>query len=128
MLLLGPYHSCPLLSPSFHEMFPGISNFLQEISSLPHSVVFLYFFLLITEEGFLFSPCHSLEFCIQMGISFPFSFTFQFSPSHSYLKGLLRQPFYFFAFLFHGDYLDPCLLYNVMTLHREFIRPSVYQI
>ena len=31
----------------------GISNFLEEISSLSHSVVFLYFFALITEEGFL---------------------------------------------------------------------------
>uniref|UniRef100_A0A4W2F5C8 DNA topoisomerase n=1 Tax=Bos indicus x Bos taurus TaxID=30522 RepID=A0A4W2F5C8_BOBOX len=29
----------------------GISNFLEEISSLSHSVVFLYFFALITEEG-----------------------------------------------------------------------------
>ena len=27
----------------------GISNFLEEISSLPHSVVFLYFFALIAE-------------------------------------------------------------------------------
>ena len=39
----------------------GISNFLEEISSLSHSVVFLYFFALITEEGFLISPCCSLE-------------------------------------------------------------------
>ena len=31
----------------------GISNFLEEISSLFHSVVFLYFFALIAEEGFL---------------------------------------------------------------------------
>ena len=31
----------------------GISNFLKEISSLSHSVVFLYFFALIAEEGFL---------------------------------------------------------------------------
>ena len=31
----------------------GISNFLEEISSLFHSIVFLYFFALITEEGFL---------------------------------------------------------------------------
>ena len=30
----------------------GISNFLEEISSLSHSVVFIYFFALITEEGF----------------------------------------------------------------------------
>ena len=31
----------------------GISDFLEEISSLSHSVVFLYFFALITEGGFL---------------------------------------------------------------------------
>ena len=42
----------------------GISNFLEEISSLSHSVVFLYFLALITEEGFLISPCYSLELCI----------------------------------------------------------------
>ena len=30
----------------------GISNFLEEISSLSHSVVFLYFFVLFAEEGF----------------------------------------------------------------------------
>jgi len=36
--------------------FPlGISNFLEEISSLYHSIVFLYFFALIAEEGFLIS-------------------------------------------------------------------------
>ena len=29
----------------------GISNFLEEICSLSHSVVFLYFFALITEEN-----------------------------------------------------------------------------
>ena len=48
----------------------GISNFLEEISSLSCSIVFLYFFALITEEGFLISPCCSLELCIQIGISF----------------------------------------------------------
>ena len=45
----------------------GISNFPEEVSSLSHSVIFLYFFALITEEDFLISPCYSLEFCIQMG-------------------------------------------------------------
>ena len=44
----------------------GISHFLEEISSLSHSIVFLCFFALITEEGFLISPCYSLELCIQM--------------------------------------------------------------
>ena len=37
----------------------GISNFLKEISSVSHSIVSLYFFALITEEGFLSSPCCS---------------------------------------------------------------------
>ena len=47
----------------------GVSNFLEETSSLSQSVVFLYFFALIPEEGFLISPCYSLELCIQMLIS-----------------------------------------------------------
>ena len=59
-----PCMKCPL----------GISNFLEEISSLSHSVVFLYFFALITEECFLISSCYSFELCIQMFISFLFSF------------------------------------------------------
>ena len=31
----------------------GIFNFLEEISSLSHSIVFLYFFALFTKKGFL---------------------------------------------------------------------------
>ena len=37
------------------------------------------FFALITEDGFLISPCYSLELCIQIGISFLFYFAFSFS-------------------------------------------------
>ena len=55
----------------------GISNFLEVISRLSHSIVFLYFFALITEEGYI-SPCYSLELCIQMGMSFLFSFAFSY--------------------------------------------------
>ena len=62
----------------------GISHFLEEISSLSHSIVFLYFFALTTEEGFI-SPCYSLELCIQMGISFLFFFAISFSSFLSYL-------------------------------------------
>ena len=61
------------------------SDFLEDIPNLSHSVVFLYLFALIAEEGFLISPCYSLEFCIQMLISFLFSFAFRFSSFHSYL-------------------------------------------
>ena len=40
--------------PIFAVSVPFVSlNFLEEISSLSHSIVFLYFFALITEEGFL---------------------------------------------------------------------------
>ena len=38
----------------------GISNFLEEVSSLSHPIVFLYFSALIPEEGFL--VCLSLLF------------------------------------------------------------------
>ena len=62
--------------PIFVKCSLGISNFLEEISSLSHSIVFLYFFSLITDEGFLISPCYSLELCIQWSVSHsPLPFT-----------------------------------------------------
>ena len=69
----------------------GISSLLEEISSLSHSIIFLYFFALFPQKGFLISPCYSLEFCIQVGISFLFS-----------------SAFFFFFFFFFGlvTYLD----------------------
>ena len=63
----------------------GVSDFLEEISGLSHSIVFLCFFALIAEEGFLISPCYSLELYIHMGLSFLFSFAFRFPSVHSYL-------------------------------------------
>ena len=70
-----------------------ISSYLEEISSLSQSIVFLYFFALMTEEGFLISPCYSLELCIQMGPSFLFSFAFHFScPFISWHQGSLGFP------------------------------------
>ena len=61
-----------------------ISYFLEEMSSLLHSIVFLYLFAFISEEVFLTSPCYSLELCIQMGISFLFFFACHFSSFLSY--------------------------------------------
>ena len=58
-------------------------TFHAEISSLSHSVVFLYFFALITEEGFLISSCYSLELCI----SWPMSISLSGSPQPSALSG-----------------------------------------
>ena len=79
----------------------GISNFLEEISSLSCSVVFLYFFALIAEEGFLISPCYSLELCIQMGISFLLSFAFYFSFT-AICKASSDSHFAFLHFFFLG--------------------------
>ena len=85
----------------------GISNFLEEISSLYHSIVFLYFFALIAEEGFLISPCYSLELCIQM-------FILSFSPLlfASFLfiavcKASSDSHFAFLHFFFLGAVLIP---------------------
>ena len=48
---------CSLAGSSIH----GIFQARVLISSLCHSIVFLYFFALVAEEGFLISPCYSLE-------------------------------------------------------------------
>ena len=89
--------SCPTLHDPMDCSLPGSSvhgifqarvlewGAIAFSDSLSHSVVFLYFFALIPEEGFLISPCYSLELCIQMGISFLCSFAFLFPSFHSYL-------------------------------------------
>ena len=74
LLLLSPYNFCALLSPSLHEIFPWYLQFSWR--DLSYSVVFLYFFALISEEGFLISPCYSLELCIIFPFLLCFSFLF----------------------------------------------------
>ena len=108
LLLLGPYHFCPLLPRSARSAHLcmkyslGIFNFHENISSLFHSIVFLYFFLLITEEGFLISPCCSLELCIQMDLSFLLSFAFSFSSFLAICKTSSENHFAFLHFFFLG--------------------------
>ena len=84
-----------------------ISNFLEEISSLSHSVVFLYFFALFTLKSFLISPCYSLDFCIQMGISFLFSFAFRFSSFAAICKASSDSHFAFLHFFLSVMVLIP---------------------
>jgi len=80
------FQAPPSMGSSRQEYWSGLPlPSPEEISSLSHSMVFLYFFASIAEEGFLISPCYSLELCIQMGITFLFSFAFRFSSFHSYL-------------------------------------------
>ena len=110
---IQPSH--PLSSPS-----PPASN----PSSLSHSTVFLYFFAMFTQEGFLTSPWYSWNSAfIWVYLSFPplpvgslFSQLFVRPPQTTILP---------FPFLFLGDGLDHCLLYNGMNLCPQFFRHSV---
>ena len=70
----------PFIEPIFAWNVP-----LESLIFLKKSLVFpfyhfLYFFALITEEGFFISPCYSLELCIQIGIFFHSSFAFSPHP------------------------------------------------
>ena len=85
----------------------GISNFLEEISSLSYSTVFLYFFALITEEGFLISPCYALELCIQMDVSFLSPLLFTSLPFTAICEASSDSHFAFLHFFFLGMALIP---------------------
>ena len=74
------------IEPIFAWNFPLVSLIFSKRSLVFPILLFPSISLhLITVEGFLISPCYSLELCIQMGISFLFSFAFPFSSFLSYL-------------------------------------------
>ena len=93
----------------------GISNFLEEIANISHSIVFLYFFALITEEGFFYTLL-----AILWNSEFKWIYL-SFPPlplvSLLFIAVCKVSSDNHFAFLFLGDGLDHCLLYNVMNLH-----------
>ena len=71
--------SIPFLSfiePIYAWNVPLVSLIFLKRSLVFPILLFSSFFAPITEEGFLISPGYSLELCIQMGISFLFSFAF----------------------------------------------------
>ena len=85
----------------------GISDFLEEISSLSHSIVFLYFFALIAEEGFLISPCYSF-LCMRWPKYWSFSFSIIPSKEHPGLISSLPHSvvfLYFFALITEEGFL-----------------------
>ena len=95
----------------------GNYNFLEEISSLSHSVVFLYFFALITEEGFLICSCYSLKL-----YSDAYIFPFLLCVSLLFFSQLFLRPpqtaiLLFLYFFSMGMVLIPVSMYNVMNLH-----------
>ena len=115
--------SIPFLSfivPIFACKVPLVSLIFLKRSLVFPSLLFssIFFFLpLIAEEGFFISPCYSLELCIQMGTSLLYSFAFASLLFRAICKASLDNHFSFLAFLFLGDDLDHCLLYNVMNFH-----------
>ena len=79
-------------------------NFLGEMSSLCHSVVFLYFFAPFIEEDLLISPWNSLELCIHwVAYIFPFFPCFLASLiSSAICKASSDNHFAFLHFFFLG--------------------------
>ena len=96
-------------------MFPVSPIFLKRSVVFPIPIVVLYFFALITEEGFLISPCSSLELYIQMGISFLFSLRLA-SLLFSAIWKASSDNILPFAFHFLRDGLAQCLLYYCLLI------------
>ena len=65
-------------------LFNTLSNFLEEISSLSHYIVFLYFFALFTLERLSYLSLLFFGALYSDGISFLSSFAFCFSSFLSY--------------------------------------------
>ena len=113
LFLLGLYHFVLYCAHLCMKCSLCISNFLEEISSLFHSVIFLYFFALISEEGFLTTPC-----CLWNS-----AFIWVYLSSSPLLFAPLLFSALCYAFsdnhvaLVHGNVLDHCLLYSVRDLH-----------
>ena len=97
----------------------GISNFLEEIPSLSHSIVFLYFFALITEEGFLISllflgTLHSNGYIFPLLLCLSLLFFSQL---------LVRPPqttILCFCISFLGNGLDHFIRYDLNQIHYDY--------
>ena len=90
----------------------GISNFLEETSSLSHSIIFLCFFALITKEGFLISPA-ILWNCAFKWVYLSFSPLLLASLLFSAISKASSDNYFAFLHFVLGDGLDHCLLYSI---------------
>ena len=98
----------PLISPIF----------LKRCLVFPMLLISLYFFALFVEKGFVISLCYSLELCIQLGISFPFSLLFASLLSSAICKALLDNYFAFLCFFCLGCFwsLPPVQHYEPLSI------------
>ena len=95
-----------------------IFSFLEEISSLPYSIVFLYFFILLRKLFFFFliSPCYFWDSAFKWvyhSLS-PLPFTSLLSQLFVKPPQTIILPF---CISFSWGFFGYCLLYSVMTLH-----------
>ena len=104
----------------------GISNFLEGISSLPHSTVFFYFCTLFKYEGILISPSYSLELCIHLGMLFLSSLPFASLLFSAICKAASNNYFAFLHF-FLWDGFGYRLLYT-MSQPLSIVLQALYQI
>ena len=120
--------SIPILSfiePIFAWNIPLVSNFLEEISSLSHSIVFLYFLCIdhwgrLSYLSLLFLGTVHSNVCI-----FPFLLCLSrlfFSQLFIRPPQTITLPFCIF---FLWDDFGHHVPYNVMNLHPQFFRHSV---
>ena len=107
------------LTVIFKVAISGLSSGILVVSGTVN-LQFLSFCALITEEGFLISPCYSLELCIQMGISFLFSLPFISLLFTAICKASSDS---YFAFL-HFFFLEMVLIPISHTVSRTSVRSS----
>ena len=116
LLLLYPYHFCPLLCPSLHEVFPWYLIFLKRYLVFP--------ILLFSSISLHWSPRKAFLSLLALLWNSAYKWvyiSFSLLPLASLLTAICKASsdnhFAFFAFLFLRDGLDPCFLYNVTNLH-----------
>ena len=129
LFLLGPYQLSPLFAHLCMKCSLGISNFLEEISSLSHSIVFFYFFLHWWLRKVLLSILAVLWNSAFKWVYLSFSpLPLAFLLFSAICKTSSDNNFAFLHFFFLGMFSDHCLLYSVTNLHPQFFRHSVYKI
>ena len=117
LLLLGPYHFCLLLCSSLHEIYLSISNFLGEISGLSHSIVFLYFFALITGGRLSYLSLLFFGTLHSQGYIFPFLLCLSL---FFFSQLFVRPPQKHFAFL-HFFFLGMVLIPASCTISQSSV-------
>ena len=117
----------PLLCPFFRKHSLDNSSFLEEVSSLSHSIIFLYSLHCSCEKSLL-SLLGVVQNSVQLDISFLFSLAFLllFFPQLFVKPPRITTLPSFISFSL--GCFGHCLLYNVKNFYLQLLRHSVYQI